>query len=159
MKINSGGKAWIAASFVPLVLALAGAMETHFEGVVYKATPDPAGHGWFICYGHTQGVMPGDTATPDQCRRYLAQDNKINYAAVNRCITAALTVSQAAAFVDAVHNLGQQVVCGSTLQKLANSGHVVEACHQLPRWNHPLSLPGLTVRRGADTDLCAEGLP
>lgn len=159
MKINSGGKAWIAGSFATLVLALAGALETHFEGVVYTAQPDPAGRGWFICYGHTKDVKPGDTATTDQCRKYLAEDNAVNYAVVNRCITAALTVSQAAAFVDAVHNLGAQVVCGSTLQKLANSGHVVEACHQLPRWNHPLWLKGLTTRRSNETDLCVDGLP
>lgn len=158
MKINSGGKAWIAGSFMALVLALAGALETHFEGVVYKATPDPAGHGWFICFGHTKGVKPGDTASPAQCDEYLREDNAENYAIVNRCITAPLTVPQAAAFVDAVHNLGQQVVCGSTLQRLANSGHVVAACEQLPRWNHPLWLKGLTTRRGDETDLCTEGL-
>lgn len=159
MKINSGGKAWIAGSFMAITLALASGLERHYEGVVYVATPDPAGHGWFICYGHTKGVKQGDTATQAQCDDWLREDNAVNYAIVNRCITAALTPSQAAAFVDGVHNLGPQIVCGSTLQRDANAGHVVEACRQLLRWDHPLWLPGLKARRGDEFDLCTDGLP
>lgn len=160
MKMNTGGKAWIAASFSTLVIAIASALAVHYEGVRYTAYWDSLGHVWTICYGHTKGVERGDTATEAQCRAYLAEDMGVAYAAVNRCITAPLTVSQAAAFVKAANNLGSQVVCGSTLQRLANSGHVVEACHQLPRWNHAGGhvVAGLTNVRGAEADLCTEGL-
>lgn len=159
MKINSGGKAWIAASFTTLVLALASALTVHFEGVRYVAYRDVGGV-WTICYGHTKGVKQGDTATDAQCRAYLNQDMPAAYAVVNRCITAALTVTQASAFVRATYNLGPQVVCGSTLQRMANSGHVVEACHQLPRWDHAAGkqVRGLTRARGAEADLCTDGL-
>lgn len=161
MKINSGGKVWIAGSFTTLVLALASAMAMHYEGVRYTAYWDSLGRVWTICYGHTHGVKQGDTATEAQCREYLAADMGPAYAAVNRCITASLTVSQAAAFTKAAHNLGPAVVCGSTLQRLANSGHVVDACEQLPHWNHAGGhvVAGLTNVRDAETDLCTGGLP
>lgn len=158
MKINSGGKAWIAGSFSTLVLALAGALAVHYEGVSYRAYADAAGHGWAICYGHSHGVKQGDTATDAQCRAYLAQDMGEAYAEVDRCVTASLTVSQAAAFVDTAYNIGPRVVCGSTLQRLANSGHVIDACEQLPIWDHPTWLRGLHLRRTDEHDLCRGGL-
>lgn len=153
------GKKWIVGSFATLVIALASALASQYEGVRYVAYRDVGGV-WTICYGHTRGVKPGDTATPAECRAWLAQDMPAAYAAVDRCITAPLTLGQASAFTDAAFNLGSQVVCGSTLQKLANSGHVVEACHQLPRWNHADGkvLRGLTSRRGDERDLCTEGV-
>lgn len=153
------GKKWIVSSFATLVIALASALASQHEGVRYVAYRDVGGV-WTICYGHTRGVKQGDTATPAQCRSWLARDMPAAYAAVDRCITASLTLGQAAAFTDAAFNLGPQVVCGSTLQKLANSGHVVEACHQLPRWNHADGkvLRGLTSRRGDERDLCVEGV-
>lgn len=152
-------KSWVAGSFMALVLALSGALVVGHEGVRYNAYPDPAGHGYAICYGHTVGVKADDTATPAQCRAYLEADLPQYYAIVDRCITAKLTVGQAAAFVDAAYNLGPRVVCGSTLQRLANSGHVQEACMQLLRWNHPTWLRGLGIRRGDEADLCKDGLP
>lgn len=158
--MNTGGRTWIAGSFGALAIAIASAVAIHYEGVRYTAYWDPLGRVWTICYGHTQGVKQGDTADEAQCRAYLSEDMGAAYAAVDRCITAPLTVSQAAAFTKAAENLGPQVVCGSTLQRLANSGHVVEACHQLTRWNHAGGhvVAGLTNVRGAETDLCTGGL-
>jgi lysozyme len=149
----------VVGGFTALAIALASALTSHYEGVRYTAYQDTGGV-WTICYGHTHGVRQGDTATPAQCRAWLDADMPVAYAAVNRCITAALTVTQAAAFTDAAFNLGPKVVCGSTLQRLANSGHVVEACHQLPRWSWAAGkkLRGLALRRGDETDLCTQGL-
>lgn len=153
------GKQWVVGSFAALAVAIASALASHYEGVRYTAYRDVGGV-WTICYGHTHGVKEGDTATSAQCRAWLAEDMPVAYAAVNRCITAELTVTQAAAFTDAAFNLGPKVVCGSTLQRLANSGHVVEACHQLPRWAWAAGekLPGLERRRGDENDLCTAGL-
>jgi lysozyme len=158
MKINTGGRAWIAGSFMTLVIAIASAIAVSNEGERRTAYPDPAGHGWAICFGHTQGVKRGDTATDAQCRAWLAQDMAVAYRKVDRCITAALTVTQAAAFTDAAYNLPSRVVCDSTLQRLANSGHVEEACEQLPIWDHPEWLKGIHVRRDQEHDVCRNGL-
>ena len=153
------GKKWVVGSFAALAVTIASALASHYEGVRYTAYRDVGGV-WTICYGHTRGVKEGDTATPEQCMAWLAQDMPTAYAAVDRCISAEVTVSQAAAFTDAAYNEGPKVVCGSTLQRLANSGHVVEACHQLPRWAWAggEKQKGLERRRGDETDLCTEGL-
>lgn len=159
MKIN-GNKAWITGSAMALVLALASAIGMHYEGVRYTAYQDTGGV-WTICYGHTTGVHEGDTATPAQCRAWLQQDYTNAYATVDRCITATLTVGQAAAFVDAAYNIGPSVVCGSTLQRVANAGDVQGACLQLLRWDHAggQRLRGLTLRRGDEADLCKGSAP
>lgn len=142
-----------------LVLAIAGTIGAHFEGQRLTAYADLGGV-WTICMGHTAGIQRGDTATPDQCRAYLQQDMGEAYAAVNRCITADLTIAQAAAFTDAAFNLGPHVVCGSTLQRMANAGDIRGACEQLTRWTHAAGQdsPGLVRRRQAERDLCVEGL-
>ena len=113
--MKPAGKSWVVGGFTALAIALASALTSHYEGVRYTAYQDTGGV-WTICYGHTHGVRQGDTATPAQCRAWLDADMPVAYAAVNRCITAALTVTQAAAFTDAAFNLGPKVVCGSTLQ-------------------------------------------
>lgn len=152
-------KPWMRKGAATLVLAIACVMGAHFEGTRLSAYRDLGGV-WTICQGHTQGVKAGDTATDDQCRAYLQSDMGEAYAQVRRCITHPLTVAQAAAFTDAAYNLGPQVVCGSTLQRLANAGNLVAACKQLPRWDkaNGEAVAGLTRRRAAERDLCLEGV-
>lgn len=142
-----------------LVLALAATFGSSFEGQRLTSYKDLGGV-WTICDGHTADVKPGDTATPDECLAYLQQDMGAAYAAVNRCITADLTVNQAAAFTDAAFNVGPKVVCGSTLQRLANAGNIRGACEQLTRWVYAdgRKVPGLVRRRQAERDLCMEGM-
>ena len=111
--------------------AIATALVMDWEGSVDRAYYDRAGGVWTICYGHTSGVKPGDTADEATCLRYLEQDQKAAIEAVARCIHAPLTESQRAAFIDAAFNLGPSVVCGSTLQRKANSGDIVGACLEL----------------------------
>lgn len=110
---------------------IAAAMTIHWEGTSNKAYYDRIGSVWTICTGHTQGVKAGDVATDAQCESYLIEDQRDASQAVNRCIHAPLTPTQRAAFTDAAFNLGAGVVCGSTLQKKANSGDMVGACLQL----------------------------
>lgn len=112
-------------------LAIAAAMTAEWEGSRSAAYYDRLGGVWTICYGHTDGVQPGDSATDEQCLQYLQQDQAAAAAAVDRCISVPLTETQRAAFIDAAFNLGPGVVCGSTLQQLANSGDIVGACLQL----------------------------
>lgn len=143
-----------------LALAIACVCGTYYEGTQHAAYRDIVGGPWTICQGHTHGVKEGDTATDDQCHTYLQQDMGQAYAQVHKCITVPLTVSQEAAFTDAAYNLGPSVVCGSILQKLANSGDIMGACEQLMRWTHAggKELPGLVKRREAERDLCLGGI-
>lgn len=150
---------WATGGAAAIILAIAGVMGAHYEGTRHQAYQD-AGGVWTICQGHTQGVKGGDTADDAACRAYLQHDMGNAYAAVKRCITAPLTIGQAAAFTDAAFNLGPQVVCGSTLQRLANSGDLDAACQQLTRWVNAGGKPlaGLVDRRNAERDLCLKGL-
>lgn len=157
MKANA--PAWAAGGFAALVLATAGVMATHYEGQRSHAYQDPAGI-WTICMGHTDGVQPGAVAKPDECMQYLQTDMASAYGAVQRCITASLTVGQAAAFSDAVFNAGPAVVCGSTLQRMANAGDLAGACDQLNRWTKVGGVisQGLVNRRAAEYALCVGGI-
>lgn len=113
-------------------LAIAAALAMGWEGGnVHKAYWDSYGHVWTICAGHTGGVHKGDTATDAQCEAYMQADMAHAAAAVDRCIHAKLSSLERAAFIDAAYNIGPSVVCGSTLQRLANSGDVTGACLQL----------------------------
>lgn len=139
-------------------IAIATLLTTYSEGEVYKAYPDPATHAypWTICNGHTMGVKKGDTATKEQCASYLKQDMAVAAATVGRCIKVPINVNQAAALYDATFNIGPSVVCGSTLQRLANAGDLTGMCAQLLRWDKAggRAWAGLTTRRMNDAELC-----
>jgi lysozyme len=139
-------------------VAIATLLTSFSEGTVYKAYPDPATHGapWTICEGHTQGVKKGDTATQAQCDAYLKADMAVAASTVARCILVPVNINQAAALYDAVFNVGPSVVCGSTLQRLANAGDLAGMCAQLARWDRAGGRvwPGLTTRRMNDVELC-----
>lgn len=133
---------------------IAAAMTMDWEGHANRAYYDRAGQVWTICYGHTKGVKPGDVATDAQCDAWLIEDQADARSAVDRCIHANLTEAGRAAFIDAVHNLGPKVVCGSTLQAKANAGDVIGACLELTdaldkRGNNVgWTSPGSSVERG-----------
>lgn len=146
--------------------AIAVAMTASWEGKANRAYFDRMGRVWTICYGHTKGVKPGDTATDAQCDAYLEQDQAEARAAVQRCIHVPLTDAQRAAFIDGVHNLGDGLVCGSTLQAKANTGDITGACLELTDaldrrgnnvgWVHAGGqvVPGLRNRRVDERNAC-----
>lgn len=136
-------------------LAAAAALGAHFEGQRTHAYKDIAGIPT-ICDGHTHGVKMGDTATPAQCRAWLQQEMAGALHTVRRCIHKPMTMGQLAAFTDATYNAGPAIVCGSTLQRLANGGDMAGACRKLPRWVHAghKVVPGLVKRRAAEMKVC-----
>lgn len=94
----------------------------------YKPIPtDP----WTICLGHTRGVYEGMTATREQCDAWLMEDQLEANDAIDRCIHWPLTSNVRGALIDATLNIGPKVVCGSTLQRLANAGDIRGACREL----------------------------
>ena len=145
--------------------AISSAMIVDWEGTVYVAHWDRYAKIWDICNGHTKGVKPGDTATQAQCDQYLIEDKAQATADVARCIHVPLTEPQRAGFIVAAYNL-PGIVCGSTLQRLANSGDVIGACLQLTDaldkrgnvtgWTYAGGVPvqGLRNRRTDERNVC-----
>lgn len=144
---------------VAAVLAIAAPLVAKWEGVRYAPYPDPATGGapWTVCYGHTgPDVKPGQSYTKAECDALLQADMAVADEAVRRCIPVPMLRHVEAALVSAVFNLGPQVVCGSTLQKMAMANNWPAACAQLSRWDKAAGgvMRGLTLRRADERKLC-----
>lgn len=151
-------KGRVISAAIALALTIAGGLVTQLEGTRYTAYPDPATKGapWTICEGHTRGVKPGDTATREQCDAYLKADLAEANDAIDRCITAPLSVNERAALMSGVINAGPDLVCGSTLQRKANAGDHAGMCAELSRWVYANGErnKGLANRRAVERELC-----
>ena len=136
-------------------VAAAAVLGAHFEGIKLHTYHDVAGIPT-ICYGHTQGVKDGQTATPEQCRAWLDQEMAKANATVHRCIHSTMTLGQEVAFTDAVYNAGPKIACHSTLNRLANQGDMRGACRQLSRWVYAGGKvqTGLVKRRNTEMKVC-----
>lgn len=139
------------------VLALCSGLVMYYEGYVPRGYADVVGVPT-VCYGHTgTEVRIGDSYTREQCRSLLEGDLAAAYATVMSCIHVPLAPHEAAALTSATFNAGPKIVCGSTLQKLANRGESPQVwCGQLRRWIYAkgIKLNGLIRRRNAETKLC-----
>lgn len=136
----TGGR--LSKAVLALVAAGAGsgAIATQFiaehEGLSLEAYLDGA-RIWTICHGHTQGVNPGDVATPEQCRTWLATDVGHAFADFDRAVKIRGTIPETtrAAIVSwFFHVGGGKAAMQSTLIAKLNGGDRVGACHELPRW-------------------------
>lgn len=79
-----------------------------FEGFRATAYPDPGTGGapWTIGYGHTGGVVPGETITQAQAETYLKQDLDSAESAVRENVHVPLTQNQFDALVSLTYNVG-----------------------------------------------------
>jgi lysozyme len=125
-----------------------------FEGVRLSAYQDSVGV-WTIGYGHTLGVLPGDTCTQDQAEAWLLQDVQAAEDAVNDLVFVPLTQPEFDALVDFVFNLGRHNFAGSTMLKLINAGKMDEAASEFTKWDRAggVEVAGLLRRRQAEKDL------
>jgi GH24 family phage-related lysozyme (muramidase) len=149
-----------------LIMALATAVAIPAEGLRQFAYHDPGGI-LTVCYGHTgKDIVSGRKYDLEECRKMLDKDMASALATVERC-RPGLPPQVAAAFADAVFNLGQVIVCdkaNSTAARLLADGKIEAACNELPRWNKAkvggvkVALPGLTARRELERKICLEGL-
>lgn len=108
-----------------------------------------------VCWGHA--YAENRSYTRAECEALLDADLQAAYADVRRCIAVPLKDNEAAALTSAVYNIGPRVVCGSTLQRLANAGQPAGVwCKQLLRWDRAggRQVRGLTRRREAEARLC-----
>ena len=100
--------------------------------------------------------MRGKKYTKAECKDLLRLDMlEANYH-VRRCIRVPMTTGQEAALTSATFNVGPRVVCGSTLQAMANAGDWKGACAQLDRWNRAGGrvFRGLVLRRASERAVC-----
>ncbi len=123
------------------------------------------GHPLTVCNGVTgPDVKAGKKYSPDECkamelRKYaeaekFAKRTFVNWGAYNVWVQASI--------LDMLYNTGPAALNGSTLVRLANSGDLVGACEQMPRWvygtvnGRKTRLAGLAERRDTTRELCAE---
>jgi lysozyme len=140
-----------------VVLALAGALVTKYEGTRNAAYWDPYGKVWTICEGHTgPDVHKGTVYTDAQCKAIRDRDLAIANASLKRCLTMPMLVQIEVALTDGVYNVGPRLVCGSTLQRKAMANDWPGACAEIHRWDKAGGrvLPGLTRRRTDEAGLC-----
>jgi len=139
----------------PGLLAAVLGLVSASEGFRTHAYRDPVGIPT-ICSGVTAGVQMGDVRTPAECSALVAGEIAKAVQIVRRCIVVPLNDNQTAAFADAAYNIGPSVVCGSTLQRKANSGDLTDACNELLKWVYAggQKLKGLVIRRQRERELC-----
>lgn len=127
------------------------ALTERFEGCKLVAYQDQGGT-WTIGYGHTKGVKPGDTCTPDQAEQWLIEDTKNAEDIVNKDVIVPLTQGEYDSLVDFVFNLGGKDLEISTLLKLLNSSDYQGAANEFVKWDHVggKEVAGLLNRRLAE---------
>lgn len=152
------------AGRVALIVSLATFITIPAEGIRQKAYYDPPGI-LTVCYGSTTNVQKGKVYSLAECRERLDADMQAAISAVESCAPG-LPVEVAAAFSDAVYNLGPTIACNqqkSSAARLLRARALPQACGQLLRWDKArvagimVALPGLTKRRRAEYDLCMKG--
>ena len=122
-----------------------------FEGCRLESYPDTGGI-WTIGYGHTHGVHPGMTCTPEQAEVWLEQDTQAAADAVNRLVRISIKQPEFDALVDFVFNLGIGAFARSTMLNDLDAGNLAAAALQFPLWDHDAGrvLAGLLHRRLAE---------
>lgn len=136
------------------------ALIRRFEGKSNKAYQDSAGV-WTIGYGHTGGVVKGQTISDDEVERLLAEDVAVAENAVN-AQNLNLTQDQFDALVDFVFNLGAGNFQKSTLlKKLKADPNDPTIYDEFLRWVYAggVKLLGLVRRRTDEANLYFTGIP
>ena len=99
-----------AATVAGSIIAAIMAFVQPWEGRRFVAYQDVVGV-WTICDGHTKGVKQGDTATPEQCDKWLAEEIAEFNAGVRGCVTRPMKPNQEVAFTSLAYNIGITGFC------------------------------------------------
>lgn len=120
---------------------------------------DANGKVWTIGYGHTHGVVEGQTCTAEEAEMYLASDvaNAVYY--VKYYVDIPLAQEQFDALVDFCFNVGAGNFANSGLLMLINDSKFDEAIAEFAKWDMSGDqvLPGLRSRRAAEAALFTLG--
>lgn len=120
-----------------------------------------------VCNGITgNGVVAGRYYTPADCYRLEVGRYKEAEAFLAKGVPtySAANVLQQATFLDFIHNKGTGAFATSTMRRKLLAGDFIGACRENEKWTRgtvggvKVVLPGLKLRGGANSDLCAEGL-
>jgi lysozyme len=129
----------------------------HFEGLRTEAYPDPAtgAEPWTIGYGCTKDVKEGDCITPEMADVMLLREVASFEKGVRDLVKYDLDENQISALTCFAYNVGLGNLQSSTMLKMINSGSVMAAADQFPRWNMAAGkvMPGLIKRRDAERRL------
>jgi len=132
-----------------------------FEGYSATAYPDPGTGGapWTIGYGHTGGVVPGETITRAQAEAYLKQDLSSAESAVRENVHVPLTQNQFDALVSLTYNVGPNGY--PSLLATLNRGDYAGAQRMFGDYVHAGGrvLPGLVSRRAQEAALFGSSAP
>lgn len=132
-----------------------------FEGYSATAYPDPGTGGapWTIGYGHTGGVVPGETITRAQAEAYLKQDLSSAESAVRENVHVPLTQNQFDALVSLTYNVGPNGY--PSLLATLNRGDYAGAQRMFGDYVHAGGhvLPGLVSRRAQEAALFGSSGP
>lgn len=125
-----------------------------FEGLRLGAYQDQGGV-WTCGYGHTAGVGPETTCTPEQADEWLDDDIAWAVDFVNRVVCVELTQGQFDALVDFTFNLGAGAFKGSTLLAYVNNHEFTAAAAEFGKWVYVAGKQsaGLVRRRQAEKEL------
>lgn len=140
---------------MPRLINSAGlALIKEYEGFEAHAYQDTGGV-WTCGYGHTRGVGPGVSCTPEQAEVWLEADLESAEKDVQRLVKVPLNDNQYAALVSFTFNLGGHQLGKSTLLKLLNAGDYAGAGGQFKFWiyDNGKKLKGLIKRRAAEAAL------
>ena len=120
-----------------------------------------------VCNGITgAGVVAGRYYTPADCYRLEVGRYKEAEAFLAKSVPtySAANALQKATYLDFVHNVGAAAFSGSTMRRKLLAGDMIGACRENEKWVYgtingaKVALPGLVIRRNANSDLCANGL-
>lgn len=124
---------------------------------------DPGGV-WTGCWGHTVGVVAGETFTMLQCKQLLAQDLAIFEHGVG-AVARSPSSNEFSAMVSLAMNIGLGKTnppagfLGSTVLRQHNAGNKAAAADAFLLWHKGhvdgelVDLPGLDIRRAAERKL------
>ena len=162
MAVKPSVKTVTATAGIVAAIAL---FTSSFEGLRTKAYPDPAGPRIAtICYGETQGVHFGDTATPTECLDMLKGSIPKYLDSVDKLMPN-LPDNRRIAYADFAYNAGagnltkrRSNIAGTSIVDLERAGKPQEACHRLTLFDYAggQRMAGLTRRRQAEYSLCME---
>lgn len=135
-------------------LAKAGRLVAKFEGfspTVYRCQAGVR----TIGYGHTRGVVDGQTITKEDALRLLMSELSTLQKALASVIHVDVTEGQFVALLSLVYNIGMGNFRTSTLLRELNAGHVLHASEQFSHWIYVKKQPnrGLMKRREKEREV------
>lgn len=124
------------------------------EGLRLTAYKDGGGV-WTIGYGHTRGVVPGQTCTQEQADAWYLEDIESAEHDVELYVTAPLNQGQFDALVDWTFNLGGNALRKSTMLRRVNDKDFDAALREMLRWKYDngVEVKGLRLRREEEVKL------